>query len=413
MPRVAGRYSHHSSSIRQQAVDCLELFIREALTSLGRPPPPTEWPSSLKEALVIHAYLTSTRYIYPNPTIVRPSSAVYRDERLSILSPIDFKRELRVTPEQFNFIISQIEHHPVFHNHGRKPQKDVIIQLKVALSRLGHDGSASSFASIASRLDVATGSVVRYTTRCIIALSSLRSRFVKWPNGDEKRAIKSRFLEAYHFDTIGAIDGTMIDLWKAPELDGDAWSTRKHSFSMGATAVCDDNSVFIFFSTAYLGRTHDAAAFRNSDLCLRENEFFTGDDYLLADAAYPLTSRIIPRFKGANLTKQQHRFNRLHGKARARIEHSFGMLKGKWQSLLHLRCNIADGRDIWKVATLIMACVVLHNITRMEGLYDPADQDIPLVPMLRLPGNAPGGGRIEGRTRRDAIMADVLRRAQQ
>lgn len=195
--------------------------------------------------------------------------------------------------------------------------------------RLGHDGSPSSFASIGPKLAVSCGSVVRYTRRCVIALCAIKSRFIPWPSEQEKDRIRGNFLRKTAFDTIGTIDGTMIELWRAPELDRDSWSTRKHTFAMGVTAVTDDKGIFtfffFFFSTAYLARTHDAAAYRNSDLDRHEHEFFTGDDYLLADATYAVSPRIIPRFKGRNPTAQQVRFNKLHAKARAKVEHGFGI----------------------------------------------------------------------------------------
>ena len=55
-----------------------------------------------------------------------------------------------MTKQQFDFIIDLIKDHPVFVRHGKKPQRDVVIQLKVALHRLAHDGSLSSLTAIST-----------------------------------------------------------------------------------------------------------------------------------------------------------------------------------------------------------------------------------------------------------------------
>ncbi|KAF9084071.1 hypothetical protein BGX27_003927, partial [Mortierella sp. AM989] len=157
---------------------------------------------------------------------------------------------------------------------------------------------------------------------------------------------------------------------------------------------------------------HDAAAFKESDLCRYEGEFFSEDDYLLAGAAYALSKTMIPCYKGATLTWQQKRFNKQHAKARAKIEHAFGMLKGKFRSLIELRCNIVDDASIQEAATTIIACVVLHNITRLPELYDPADEEIELVEMQRLPNNDIGGQHV-AINKRDGIMREVLQRMDQ
>jgi hypothetical protein len=179
---------------------------------------------------------------------------------------------------------------------------------------------------------------------------------------------------------------------------------------MGATGVCDDRGMFTFFSTGYLGRTHDSAAYKACDLYLHEDEYFSGEDWLFADAAYALSMRIIPRYKAAHLTQQQKRFNELHARARVKIEHAFGMLKGKFLSLTELRCNILDDDGIWKTAEAVIACVVLHNITRLPELYDPHDEQIPLIPIVRQENRVQGVDRGAAVTKRDNIMAQVLQR---
>ncbi|KAF9122082.1 hypothetical protein BG015_005660, partial [Linnemannia schmuckeri] len=117
-------------------------------------------------------YLINKRYLYGPSPGTPPNSTIYRNIMLSARYPLHFKRNLRVTPKQFDFILNLIKDHVVFIG-GTKPQIDVAVQLKVALIRLGHYGSLASVAHIADIMAVSTGSVVRYTERCIEAIYSL------------------------------------------------------------------------------------------------------------------------------------------------------------------------------------------------------------------------------------------------
>ncbi|KAF9094855.1 hypothetical protein BGX27_001364 [Mortierella sp. AM989] len=47
--------------------------------------------SALETAVHLTKYQKSARCLYPSPTTVRPSSVVYRDQRLLELSPVEFK----------------------------------------------------------------------------------------------------------------------------------------------------------------------------------------------------------------------------------------------------------------------------------------------------------------------------------
>lgn len=334
----------------------------------------------------MHHYVTFQRYIYPDPTIAPPSNAVYQDERLSELSPIDFKDALRVTPRQFEYILHLIADHPVFLSDGPTPSADPAIQLKIALHRLGHNGTLASFRSLSRTLHCSYGSVTRYTRNCVIVLNDLQYRFLQWPNNRRKSEIKSRFGANFHFrDCIGCVDGTMIDFDRAPAVDRNAWATRKSSFSMGATGVCDHHGRFIHFSTGYLGTQYDSSAYKATTLYTDQGRYFSGEDYLLADAAYALSSTVIPRFKGIVLPANKAKFNGQHARARAKIEHAFGMLKGKWAGLQRLRTHLLGMKHIQLAVDHIFACVVLHNITRQEDLYNEADRFIEVPPIVRLP----------------------------
>ncbi|KAF9948161.1 hypothetical protein BGZ72_009902, partial [Mortierella alpina] len=101
---------------------------------------------------------------------------------------------------------------------------------------------------------------------------------------------------------------------------------------------------FTYHSTGYVGSMHDSGDYKNNYLYQRPEDYFIGKEYLLADAAYALTTTVIPRF--TNAVGEGLTFNILHGSARVKVEHAFGMLKLKFQSLSNLSIKIISQRDI-------------------------------------------------------------------
>ncbi|KAL5511017.1 hypothetical protein ACEPAG_3736 [Sanghuangporus baumii] len=86
-------------------------------------------------------------------------------------------------------------------------------------------------------------------------------------------------------------------------------------------------------------------------------------EFLLADKGYPLTKFTIRPFADSDLTNDEdesHRrrdFNFQLSHLRICIEHSFGMLKGRFPAL---RCM--PGTDLNVIFTVIEALMVVHNI---------------------------------------------------
>lgn len=84
---------------------------------------------------------------------------------------------------------------------------------------------------------------------------------------------------------------------------------------------------------------------------------------MLGDAAYTNTDHLISPYK-APLTQNSSncRFNRKLSSLRIDIEHAFGILKGRWGSLVGLRILLRL-KNLYKFAVKwITACCVLHNI---------------------------------------------------
>lgn len=83
---------------------------------------------------------------------------------------------------------------------------------------------------------------------------------------------------------------------------------------------------------------------------------------------------MVPPYKrnrnDVNLARDRHKFNQALASARVVVEHTFGMLKMRFQSLRSLRTQIDTQLDLERALNWIRACVLLHNF-----LADDNDDD--------------------------------------
>lgn len=90
---------------------------------------------------------------------------------------------------------------------------------------------------------------------------------------------------------------------------------------------------------------------------------FPNNTHLIGDAAYALHKCLLVSYSdNGHLTQRQKNYNLCHSSTRMVIERAFGLLKGRWRSLLHvLAVNRVDF-----VPYHILACCVLHNICLLQ-----------------------------------------------
>lgn len=341
---------------------------------------------------LLWSHYHSSRYLVERSICNDFSFCEYRDKYLVPENMPAFKRILRLSPESFDFVKSMIEVHPVFKHKGKRRQMSVEVQLKIALMRLGHDGSLTGFDAIAGMMGVSEGSVKEFVDRVINALCSNIELFVSWPNAEEKEIIKAAFLQKNGFPgVVGCLDGTHFELYQAPTFDKDTFYSRKKVFALGATGVVDHRGAFTSFLTGYPSTYHDSTAYKTSRLYNYPSRYFEGFEYLLADAAYGTSETVMTRFKGKEpeaKTPGADAFNVEHASARIIVEHGFGILKMKWRGVRTLRYTIASQSDIGRVSMFISAAVVLHNVVRkcfpcedltketyIRDFYDPQQGD--------------------------------------
>ncbi|KAG0248168.1 hypothetical protein BG011_000382 [Mortierella polycephala] len=258
------------TTLRQRYLNELGTYILYLIAvAFKRSPSLPRFLYLLGNAVELFDHFSTARYHVPLKR-QRIVSTVYRDIVLSGEDEQHFYDAFRMTKDQFNFVVNLIKYHPVFARRRKKPQKDVEIQLKVALHRLSHNESLSSLTAISRYLGVSVGSVVRCTKRCA------------------KRHRSAEMCSLLERATL---------LWEQP------------AFSPSFTR---DTLV-----------RHDSSAYKDTPLYKKKERFFSDKDHLIGDSAYALTPTLIAAHKGQNRPQERDRFNKRLRASRVKIEHAF------------------------------------------------------------------------------------------
>lgn len=79
-------------------------------------------------------------------------------------------------------------------------------------------------------------------------VTSLESRFVRWPTEAEKIATKDHIESLNGFkNAVGFIDGTAFKLKYAPSIDPECYFSRKSDYCLNAQIVCDHRRRVIYY----------------------------------------------------------------------------------------------------------------------------------------------------------------------
>jgi hypothetical protein len=104
---------------------------------------------------------------------------------------------------------------------------------------------------------------------------------------------------------------------------------------------------------------------------------FYNNKYLVGDSAYPLHTWLMTPYKDhGHLTNVQRRYNTALSGTRIVVEHTFGILQGRWRILHFINVN-----STLKAVNILTACCVLHNFCYLQDdiWYDyvlrPADDE--------------------------------------
>lgn len=294
-----------------------------------------------------------------------PKNFYWYDEVLPNLDHMRFKMLIRCSRQQFNVILSLIENHTVFNGINSNKQFTVQFQLALVLYRLGSSGDGGTVGKIASLFGVGDGGTInKITSRVFKSILSIEDKFVYWPNKDERiELVVETFHELPH--CIGYVDGTEIPLKERPTLDHSSYYSKSQQYSLKVQVVGDCHLKIRQIIVGYPGCAHDARIYNNSKLSTQPENYFSDEQYIIADSAYKLTTTTISSFRqnSTDLTaKQRTAFNKYFNCYRVRIEHIFGILKEKLPSLKSLNLHISDVNSHRAACTWIRVCCILYNI---------------------------------------------------
>ncbi|GAB1867408.1 Putative nuclease HARBI1 [Camponotus japonicus] len=325
----------------------------------------------------------------------------YVERILPSYTDVQFKSHFRIKRTTFHYILHIIKPSLLKSGSGRKtisPEKQFLVAIWKMVT-------PDSYRSICEKFNVGRASALRAVRRVSKAIAKLSPLFITWPKGNRAQEVMMGFSLASAFpEIIGAIDGTHINI-KAPHVYPESYVNRKGHHSIQLQAVCDHERRFIHCLAGHVGSVHDQRVFRLSEVhnYLEDPEKFPNNSHLLGDAAYSLHEHLMTPYRdNGHLTNKQKNYNFCHSSSRIVIERAFGLLKGRFRSLL----SLLDMERVDLIPEFIIACCVLHNICLLHNDDFPVETNFPVEnndDVLRNPTK----GNNAGYTKRNVICDNL------
>lgn len=250
-------------------------------------------------------------------------------------------------------------------------QDPIDLQVAVGLYRFGTYGNGAGVKNIAGKFGINEGSVINFTSRLVDALCSVKNIWIKWPNYEERKSLSMELVDDFLPKCIGFIDGSDVPLAEAPIEDKVYYWSRKKRYGIQFQIVCDKNKLIRDFFMGYPASVHDAKVFTSSPFGSNLTNKLTNGHFIIGDSAYPISRHLVVPFKrrGGSLSQEKKIFNKHISKHRVAVEHTIGILKGRFQSLTCLKVKITkEGHKF--ACKWTEACSVLHNILMLKDPWD-------------------------------------------
>ena len=264
----------------------------------------------------------------------------------------EFRQIARMSKMSFFRLLERFED-PIFRNNSPFQQTEVWIQLLLVLHRFGCYGNGASRGSLARTFGVSAGSVNIFTDRVMQVILDLEPEFLYWPNAAERHQISSHFGQKFGLPgCVGIVDGTPFNLSQRPAIEGSSFFNRKSNYAFNIQLVCDDRKLIRAYVVGWPGPTYDSVVWEQSQVHLHPERFFSEGQYIIADAGYTLSQYCCVPYKAPESELPANEFfNHMYSKARVAIEHTNGLLKGRWMSLKCLPTQIKKREDIEYLGT--------------------------------------------------------------
>lgn len=233
-------------------------------------------------------------------------------------------------------------------------------KMKVFLRYMANPGFQMGVAEELGITQSTVSKTISFVMNKIVEKSHL---WIKFPSTQPKiNEAQQAWQEKFQFPSaIGVIDCTHVQILK-PNQHGDEYINRKGLATLNVQATCNSVEMFTSADVSWPGSVHDARIWRNCDIRVTMQQF--PGAVLLGDDGYGLEPWLMTPFRNPN-NALERAYNRLFKKERVIIERCFGQLKRRFPVLKYM-CRV----KLEKVPSIIICCIVLHNIAKYLGDAD-------------------------------------------
>ncbi|KAK4269919.1 hypothetical protein QN277_023015 [Acacia crassicarpa] len=220
--------------------------------------------------------------------------------------------------------------------------------------------------------------ISRYFKLVLNATIRLQSLLLKKPEAIPEDSNDHRW--KWFKGCLGALDGTHIRV-QVPAAHKGRYRNRKGDITTNVLRVCSPDGQFIFVFPGWEDSATDGRVLRDATTRPHGLQVPLGN-YYLVDAGYSNCQGFLAPYRGQryhlNDWRQGHQpqtahecFNMRHSAARNVIERCFGILKLRWAIL-----RSPSFYPVRLQNRYIVACCLLHNLIRPEGVQDPLDEQL-------------------------------------
>jgi hypothetical protein len=216
--------------------------------------------------------------------------------------------------------------------------------------------------------NIGRGTVEIYKRRVVTAIrQQLCLQAMQWPNAEERKRIAQRIEDNFILpNCVGFIDGTLFPLAFTPSShNAPDYFGRKGNCALSTMIVCNDTRRINYYLSGWPSSAHDNRIFKNTDLYNLPESFFSNNEYILGDSAFENNWFIASCYKKpANtvLNWDQEIFNLAVSRANIAVEHTIGMLKGRFPWLRQIRAKLTeDVASMQQMLEYIDCCVILQT----------------------------------------------------
>ncbi|XP_069083669.1 putative nuclease HARBI1 [Pleurodeles waltl] len=256
----------------------------------------------------------------------RRHERVFRNRKPSVdLREQDIIRRYRLNWEAIQQLLHQNE--PQITASLQTPHNIPQVTKLLAVLRMFASGSFQTTGALVTGVSQPSFSNLR--PKVLDALISLTLCHISFPNTQQKQQdIKQEFYQNHGFlHGLSAVDCTHV--WIVPPAGTEHlfWFT-KHTHSINAQSIVDNQGLFTNILAKYPGSVHDSFIFCHITINQHFQDEQYGNGLLVADQGYGIQPWIMTPFPNQS-TAAENAYNEAHRRIRTIVEITFGILKSR------------------------------------------------------------------------------------